>query len=355
MNIIDILKDTVSKNASDIFIVAGRPVSCKIGNQMEHINDRVVVPATALEYLKDIYTLAQNRDMNHLLEGGDDDFSFSVPEVSRFRVNAYKQRGSLAAVIRIVPFYLPDPIVLHIPEQILALSKKRYGLLLFTGPAGSGKTTTLACLINRINTTLPGHIITLENPIEYLHRHKMSLVSQREISIDTTDYAAGLRAALRQCPSVILIGELRDTQTISIALTAAETGHLVISTLHTAGASNSIDRLVDSFPSGQQAQVRMQLSMVLQSVVSQQLVSTSNGSLIPAFQIMHCNNAIRNMIREGRTHQINAVINAGASEGMIDMDASLLKLYNNGTINANEALHHSFAPEIMAKQVKNTD
>ena len=352
MNIKKILKIIVSRNVSDVFMVAGRPISYKTGSQIEQLNDEVIVPAKALEYLSEIYDLAQNRDMRHLLDKGDDDFSFALPDVSRFRVNAYKQRGSLAAVIRVVPFYLPDPDALHIPEQILDLSKKRYGLLLFTGPAGSGKTTTLACLIDRINNTMPGHIVTLENPIEYLHRHKMSLVSQREISIDTEDYQSALRAALRQSPSVILIGELRDSHTISIALTAAETGQLVISTMHTVGASNSIDRLVDSFPANQQGQIRMQLSMVLQTVVSQQLLTGVDGSLIPAFQIMHCNNAIRNMIREGRTHQINAVINSSASEGMVDMDGSLLKLFSDGVISAEDAIYHSLAPDIMAKHVR---
>jgi twitching motility protein PilT len=352
MSIRDILKDVVSKKVSDVFMVSGRPISYKSGNQIEQVNDDLVLPAKALEYLTEIYSLAGNRDISQLMAKGDDDFSFALPEVARFRVNSYKQRGSLAAVIRVVPFYLPDPVTSRIPEQILELSNKRHGLLLFTGPAGSGKTTTLACLIDKINSTSQGHIITLENPIEYLHRHKMSLVSQREIAIDTEDYASALRAALRQSPNVILIGELRDAMTISIALTAAETGHLIITTLHTVGASNSIDRLVDSFPAGQQNQVRMQLSMVLQSVVSQQLVSAKDGALVPAFQIMHCNNAIRNMIREGRTHQINSVINSSAAEGMIDMDVYLLKLVNEGLITAQEAIQRSISPDTMAKQLK---
>ncbi|MDR0571162.1 MAG: PilT/PilU family type 4a pilus ATPase [Clostridiales Family XIII bacterium] len=355
MDIREVLTRIVEKKASDVFLVAGRPISFKVGTNIETLGDEMVVPAKSLEYLTDIYKMAQGRDMDKLLQSGDDDFSFAIPDVSRFRVNTYKQRGSLAAVIRVVAFYLPDPAALNIPEQILELSEKRHGLLLFTGPAGSGKTTTLACLIDRINSTKNGHIITLENPIEYLHRHKQSLISQREISIDTEGYAEALRASLRQSPNVILIGELRDAETISIALTAAETGHLVISTLHTVGATNTVDRLVDSFPASQQAQARMQLSMVLQSVVSQQLIPTVDGGLIPAFQIMHCNNAIRNMVREGRTHQINSVISSSAAEGMVDMDASLLRLFREGVITAKEALSHALSPEIMAKHVNSAD
>jgi twitching motility protein PilT len=355
MDVKSILKEVVSRGASDVFVVAGRPMSFKVGSQIESLNEEVFLPAKTLEFLTEIYKMAQDRDISALLRKGDDDFSFAIPEVSRFRVNAYKQRGSLAAVIRVVAFSLPDPGFLNIPQQILELSERRHGLLLFTGPAGSGKTTTLACLIDRINSTKNGHIITLENPIEYLHRHKMSLISQREIAIDTEGYAEALRAALRQSPNVILIGELRDAETISIALTAAETGHLVISTLHTVGATNTVDRLVDSFQASQQGQARMQLSMVLQSVVSQQLVPAVDGTVVPAFQIMHCNNAIRNMIREGRTHQINSVISSSGAEGMVDMDASLLKLYKDGIITAQEALVHSLTPESMAKHVNTPD
>jgi twitching motility protein PilT len=351
MDVKEILKEVVGRRASDVFIVAGRAISFKVGSQIESLSDEIFLPAKTREFLAEIYKMAQERSMEPLLKRGDDDFSFAIPEVSRFRVNAYKQRGSLAAVIRVVAFSLPDPAALNIPDQILELSEKRHGMLLFTGPAGSGKTTTLACLIDRINSTKNGHIITLENPIEYLHRHKLSLISQREIAIDTEGYAEALRAALRQSPNVILIGELRDAETISIALTAAETGHLVISTLHTVGATNTVDRLVDSFQASQQSQARMQLSMVLQSVVSQQLVPALDGSVIPAFQIMHCNNAIRNMIREGRTHQINSVISSSAGEGMVDMDASLLKLYKDGIITAQEALAHSLTPDAMAKHI----
>ena len=345
-----VLGELVDKGVADIFIITGKPICYKRGTLIEPLNERVLLPADTEDIISQIYEMADNQSMKTIVEKGDDDFSFAIKGMSRFRVNTYKQRGSLAAVIRVVAFELPDPVGLNIPDSVLGLTDLRRGLVLITGPAGSGKTTTLACLIDRINTRRNAHVVTLENPIEFLHRHKESLISQREVSIDTTNYGTALRAALRESPDVILIGELRDPETISIALTAAETGHLVLSTLHTIGAVNTVDRLVDSFPAEQQSQVRMQLSMVLQSVISQQLLPTVNGSMIPAFEIMHCNNAIRNLIREGRTHQMSAVINTSAAEGMIGMDACLLGLYKDAKINAQEMITHALAPENLAKQ-----
>ncbi|MDR3053279.1 MAG: PilT/PilU family type 4a pilus ATPase [Coriobacteriales bacterium] len=350
MNAQVLLQDLVEKGVADVFVITGKPLCYKLGKTIEAMNDRILLPPDTLDFIKQIYAMADNRSIDYLLEKGDDDFSFAIKGVSRFRVNTYKQRGSLAAVIRVVSFEMPDPDALSIPPTVLELSKLRRGLVLITGPAGSGKTTTLACLINRINLTRNAHIITLENPIEFLHRHNKSLISQSEVSIDTSNYTTALRAALRQSPDVILIGELRDAETISIALTAAETGHLVLSTLHTVGATNTVDRLVDSFRAEQQNQVRMQLSMVLQSVVSQQLVPTLDGHMTPAFEIMQCNSAIRNLIREGRTHQIPAVINTSSSDGMVGMDTSLLKLYQAGKINTTNLLMYALSPEALAKQ-----
>ncbi|MDR1087747.1 MAG: PilT/PilU family type 4a pilus ATPase [Coriobacteriales bacterium] len=352
MDITVLLKELVNKNVADVFIITGRPLSYKKGTQIVPLDDTVLLPADTEELITQIYQLADNRSMTEIRESGDDDFSFAIKGASRFRVNAYKQRGSLAAVIRVLAFELPQPESLHIPEAVMDLAELRRGLVLITGSAGSGKTTTLACLINRINKTRNAHVITLENPIEFLHRHDKSLISQREISIDTQSYAKALRAALRESPDVILIGELRDPETISIALTAAETGHLVLSTLHTVGAVNTVDRLVDSFRAEQQAQVRMQLSMVLQSVVSQQLLPSTDGSMIPAFEIMNCTPAIRNLIREGRTHQMSAIINTSAAEGMVGMDASLLALYKEGKISQQEMATHALAPETILKQAR---
>jgi twitching motility protein PilT len=351
MNAQELLTDMVHKGVADVFIITGKPLSYKLGNVISTYDNQILLPQDTQEFIEQIYELAGTRPLGFLTERGDDDFSFAIKGVSRFRVNTYRQRGTLAAVIRVVSFELPDPVALSIPPSVLDLADLRRGLVLITGPAGSGKTTTLATVIDRINNTRNAHIITLENPIEYLHRHAKSLVSQREVNIDTTSYAIALRAALRQSPDVILIGELRDAETISIALTAAETGHLVFSTLHTVGATNTVDRLVDSFSAEQQSQVRMQLSMVLQSVVSQQLLPLLSGGMVPAFEIMHCNNAIRNLIREGRTHQIPAVINTGGQEGMIGMDASLLKLYREGKIGYQEMLTHALSPDALAKLV----
>lgn len=352
MNIAELLKELVDMGVADVFIITGRPLSYKKGTQIKALDDRVLKPADTEELIAQIYRLAEDRSMKEILEHGDDDFSFAIKGVSRFRVNTYKQRGTLAAVIRIVAFQLPDPESLNIPPSVMELADLRRGLVLITGPAGSGKTTTLACLIDRINHTRNSHVVTLENPIEFLHRHGTSLISQREISIDTISYTKALRAALRESPDVILIGELRDPETISIALTAAETGHLVLSTLHAVGAVNTVDRLVDTFRAEQQAQVRMQLSMVLQCVVSQQLIESTDGTMVPAFEIMKSTPAIRNLIREGRTHQMSAVINTSALEGMMGMDASLLALYREGRISEQEMVTHALAPEAIRKQAE---
>ncbi len=350
MDIQLLLKEMVEKKAADIFIVAGRAISYKTNQRIEVLNDTIIMPDMAEKLIKDVYELAR-RDMNVLHERGDDDFSFALKGVSRFRINTYKQRGSIAAVIRVVAFSLPNPKDIHITDDILALGNKQRGLVLVTGASCSGKTTTLTCILDSINNNRPAHIITLEDPIEHLHSHKMSIISQREISLDTGNYPIALRAALRQSPDVILIGELRDTETINIALTAAETGHLVFSALHTLGAANSIDRLVDTFPSSQQEQVRMQLSMVLQTVVCQQLIPTIDGKVVPVFEIMHCNNAIRALIRDGRTHQINSVIQASSDEGMASMDAGIAALYNQGVVDKETALMHSITPAYLLRLI----
>ena len=225
-------------------------------------------------------------------------------------------------------------------------------MVLVTGAAGSGKSTTLACIIDRINQTRNAHVITLEDPIEYLHRHNRSVVTQREVGTDTESYMSGLRAALRQAPDVILLGEMRDFETIRTAMTAAETGHLVISTLHTIGAANTIDRIIDSFPPNQQEQIRVQLSMVLQAVVSQQLIPVKDGTgEVPALEIMFLNNAIRNMIRESKIHQIDGIIATSQEEGMISMDNSLIKLYRDGVISRENAIAYSSNSELMEKKL----
>ena len=346
----EFLAEAANKRVSDIFIIAGRPLAEKIDGHLFSSGDRLM-PAETEALLRTIYTLAENRDISRLLETGDDDFSFSIPGVSRFRVNAYKQRGSLAAVIRVIAFRLPDPAELSIPEDVMSVSDYTRGMVLITGSAGSGKSTTMACLIDRINHTREGHIITLEDPLEYLHRHDRCIVSQREICTDTESYLTSLRATLRQSPDVILLGEMRDYETIQTAMTAAETGHLVLSSLHTLGAANTIERIMDVFEPSQQRQIAIQLSMVLQAVISQQLIPDVDGRNIPVFEIMRLTPAIRNMIRDNKIYQIDGVIASSSQDDMRSMDNSLLQLYRNRQITRETALKYSSNPEMLKRKL----
>ncbi len=352
MELLSLLQEVVELGVSDVFIIAGRPLCYKRNEKIQNCSEEKLTPEATEKMLQSIYRIANGRAMERLLLNGDDDFSFSLAGIARFRISAYRQRGSLAAVIRVVPFSLPDPAALSIPEDVLRFADLPHGLVLVTGPSGSGKSTTLACIIDRINQSRNAHIITLEDPIEFLHPHKNSIVSQREIELDTESYVVALRAALRQSPDVILIGELRDMDTISIAMTAAETGHLVISTLHTLGAANTVDRIVDVFPAQRQTQIRLQLSMVLQGVVSQQLLPARDDKLLPVFEIMRSNNAVRNMIREAKTHQLHTVIAAGMDQGMCSMDSGLYTMVQNGEIDAQTAIVRSLAPELLQKRLR---
>lgn len=351
LSIEHILQAAIQKEASDIFIVSGCPVSVKTNGTILPLDEGKLNFKDTQELIGQIYSLYENGEMKNLLQTGDDDFSFSVSGLGRFRCNAYKQRGSLAAVLRVVKFELPEPSQLHIPPVVMELYKKQKGLVLVTGPAGSGKSTTLACIIDEINKNTCKHIITLEDPIEYIHSHKKSIVSQREILQDTAGYDQALRAALRQSPDVILMGEMRDFETIQTVLTAAETGQLVFSTLHTVGAAKTIDRIIDVFPANQQQQIRVQLSMVIQAVVSQQLIPTVDGGLTPAFEIMLVNSAIRNMIRESKVFQMDNVIYSGSSEGMLTMDSDILRLYKEGIISRENALFYCTNHDTMSKRL----
>jgi len=350
MDILEILEIAVSRNVSDILIIAGLPVSFIAEGQIVREPDGVLTPAQTQTLVQGLYNIA-NRPTDTLFQTGDDDFSFSVPSLARFRSNAFRQRGSLAAVVRVVSFALPDREKLGIPNNIMQFADLTKGLVLVTGPAGSGKSTTLACLIDKINSTRDAHIITIEDPIEFLHRHKMSVVSQREIATDTTSYETALRAALRQTPDVILLGEMRDYETIKAAMTAAETGHLIFSTLHTVGAADTIDRIIDIFPPAQQQQVRVQLSMVLRGVVSQQLIRGATSGAVAAFEVMTATGAIRNMIRESKAHQIDSVIFSSAAEGMISMDTSIINLIKAGKIDRAEGLRCAVNAEQMQKRL----
>ena len=346
---IEFLTKAANEHASDIFIIAGRPLAIKIDGHLSSYGDRLM-PDQTEEILRCIYQMA-HRNIDHLLSSGDDDFSFSIPGLSRFRINAYKQRGSLAAVIRVIAFQLPDPAELSIPEDVMSLADLTRGMILVTGSAGSGKSTTMACLIDRINHSREGHIITLEDPLEYLHRHDRCIVSQREICTDTESYLVSLRATLRQSPDVILLGEMRDYETIQTAMTAAETGHLILSSLHTIGAANTIGRIVDVFEPSQQRQISIQLSMVLQAVISQQLVPDVEGHNIPVFEVMRLNPAIRNMIRDNKVHQIDGVISSSAHEGMRSMDQSLLELFRQNRITRETALKYAANADMLKRKL----
>lgn len=349
-DLLECLKTAVSHNASDLFIVAGSVVKERREGQICAIDDERLLPEQTEAIIRKIYSLAK-RNIGPYLDQGDDDFSFAVSGLARFRVNTYRQRGSMATVIRIVSFEIPDWRKLRIPQEVVALSAVTSGLILVTGTAGSGKSTTQACIIHEINKNRSCHIITLEDPIEFLHRNNKSIISQREITIDTTDYHSALRACLRQSPDVILLGEMRDAETISTAITAAETGHLVIATLHTGGAVNTVDRIIDSFPPAQQEQIRTQLSAVLHTILSQKLLPDVNGNLVPAFEIMHMNNAIRTLIRESKDYQIDNHIASGKAEGMCSMDQSVFDLYQTGAISRDTALAASEHPEQLARRL----
>ena len=347
---LEFLSKAADLHASDIFIIAGRPLSIKTDGRLSTYGDRLM-PEQTSEILEAIYQMANNRDISRLHNTGDDDFSMAIPGLSRFRVNTYRQRGSLAAVIRIIAFNLPDSQDLHIPPAVMEAADLTKGMVLITGPAGSGKSTTMACIIDKINHSREGHIITLEDPLEYLHRHDKCIVSQREICTDTANYLVSLRATLRQSPDVILLGEMRDYETIDVAMTAAETGHLVFSTLHTIGAANTVDRIIDVFPANQQRQIAVQLSMVLQAVISQQLVPTVDGKQVPVFEIMTITPAIRNMIRDNNVPQIDGIVYSSNKEEMHSMDFGLLNLYKEGRITEETALSYASNPEMLKKKL----
>ncbi|MBR3099616.1 MAG: PilT/PilU family type 4a pilus ATPase [Clostridia bacterium] len=346
----DLLRAALTMDGSDVFIIPGSPVTVKAKGQMIPVTESRVNLDEINTLIDRAYEIA-GRDKKHLNRDGDDDFSFAIKDVSRFRCNIYRQRGTLAATLRVVAFGLPDPEERHIPPLVMKLAELRSGMVLVTGPAGSGKSTTLACIVDRINRTRSGHIITIEDPIEYLHPHKKCLVSQREVPEDAVNFARALRASLRQAPDVIMLGEMRDIETISTAITAAETGHLLFSTLHTLGAAKTIDRVIDAFPAEQQNQIRTQLSMVLRAVVSQRLIPTEDGGLIPVFEVMSVNPAIQNLIREGKTHQIDNAI-FGGGENMLSMDSELARLVREGKITREAARAYAIHPETLERQMR---
>ena len=345
----EILIQSVKERASDIHFTSGRAPSYRVDGVLAPIMGERLTP----QMLEDILLpLIDKRHREELEETGQTDFAYAISGVGRFRVNVFKQRGTLAAVMRSLPFNIPEPEDLGIPREVVEMTSRKRGLVLVTGPTGSGKSTTLASLIHVINRTYPYHIITLEDPIEYLHRHDKSVVNQREIGSDSTDYAQALRAALREDPDVILVGEMRDLETISTAITAAETGHLVFSTLHTIGADKTIDRIIDVFPPNQQQQVRIQLASVLECIVSQQLLKKADGSgRVAALEVLFANNAVRNLIRESKTYQIPSVMQTNKRGGMQTMDDALYDLFMRKVIDADTAVTYAQEPVSMNRKV----
>lgn len=349
MELLQLLNTGVERNASDVHITVGIPPTYRIDGALISSNERALTPDDTA------YLVAQALDESRfkkLNQDGEIDFSYSIPKIGRFRVNAFMQRGSYAMVLRIIPLEIPHMKELGLPNIVNDLAKLPRGLILVTGPTGSGKTTTLASIINKINSERKCHIITLEDPLEYLHKHKKSIVNQREIGPDTKNFANGLRGALREDPDVILVGEMRDLETISIAITAAETGHLVLSTLHTNGAAKTMDRIVDVFPPHQQQQIRVQLASVIEAVISQQLLVKADGKgRVAAHEVMTATPAIRNLIREGKNHQIDTCIQTSAALGMHTMDTSLINLYKSGAITKESAITQAYNMDEIRKKI----
>jgi len=338
MNIYELMEKAAANEASDLHITTGLPPIIRVSVGLKPLCDQIVTPEMSERFARDIM---KDDQWESFMAAGEVDFSLSVPGKYRYRVNVFRQRQSVALAMRLIKFNPPDINSLGLPPVVATLCNLSRGLILVTGPTGSGKSTTLAAMVDMINNTRSKHIITLEDPIEYLHRHKKCIVNQREIGVDSSDYARALRAALRQDPDIILIGEMRDLETISIALTAAETGHLVLSTLHTTGAAQTIDRIIDVFPPHQQQQIRMQVSLTLMAVISQQLIRcTDNKTRVAAVETMVATPAIRNLIRENKTHQIPATMQASTAAGNLLMDNSLANLYKAGRISRESALAH---------------
>jgi len=350
MDIRKLLEYTVNLKASDLHISVGIPPVIRLNGRLIRINEYPPLQPSHTEIF--VEQLLNEKQKLLLEENGELDLSFSVSRLGRFRINVYRQRGTYSIAIRVVSLRIPTIEELGLPNVVKELARKTRGLILVTGPTGSGKSTTLAAMIDLINNERNCHILTLEDPIEYLHRHNKSIVNQREIGYDSKNFASALRAALRQDPDVILVGEMRDLETIQTAITAAETGHLILSTLHTVGAAKTIDRIIDVFLPHQQQQVRIQLSTVLEGVISQQLLTKKDGSgRVVATEIMVATPAIRNLIREGKTHQIQNAIQTGAKYGMHTMDMSIAELYKRGLISYEEAMTYAVDIETLGKYI----
>ncbi|MDT8718134.1 type IV pilus twitching motility protein PilT [Clostridium sp. 19966] len=342
----ELLEMTLGAGASDLHLTVAVPPVMRINGNLKSIDADKLTPNDTEVYAREII----GEDYDEYRKVGEYDTSYSIAGVGRFRVNVFRQRGSDALAIRVVGLKIPTLDGLGLGSTIKELTNRQRGLVLVTGPTGSGKSTTLAAMINEINSTRSSHIITLEDPVEYLHKHNKSIINQREVGRDSNSYQNALKAILREDPDVILVGEMRDLETIAIAITAAETGHLVFSTLHTIGAAKTIDRIVDVFPPYQQQQIKIQLAAVLQGIVSQQLIPRSDGKgRVAALEIMVMTSAIQNLVREGKTHQIESSVQTGSKYGMKTMDMAIAELYKKKEISAEDALTYSIDRDMIQR------
>ena len=344
----ELLSKTIEMNASDLHLTVGLPPTIRCNEKLIQIGSNKLSPNDTEKFSKEIL----GEKYHEYLNIGEFDTSYSVKGIGRFRVNIFKQRNSDAIAIRVIALKVPTLDELKYPKVLKEIVNKKRGLVLVTGATGSGKSTTLAAMINEINNSRQAHIITLEDPIEYLHKHNKCIINQREIGKDSKSYESALKAILREDPDVILVGEMRDLETISIAMTAAETGHLVFSTLHTIGATKTIDRIIDVFPPHQQQQIKIQLASVLQAVISQQLLPNINGDgRLAALEVMVTTPGIQNLIREGKTYQIESAIQTGNKYGMKTMDMSISELYKKGVISMDTAMTYAVDREILKRMI----
>jgi twitching motility protein PilT len=348
MTLDDLLRKTVELEASDLHITVGSPPRIRKSGKLLSVD---LPPLTAQEAETLIFSQMKKSIQDELKSGHEVDYSVGIPGLSRFRVNAYYQRGVLASAYRRLPYEVPEIDTLGLPESVVNLTDHRKGLVLVTGATGSGKSTTLAAMVKQIASEVEGHIITIEDPIEYLYQHDSALINQREVGLDTDSFASGLRSALRQDPDVVVVGELRDMESMQAALTIAETGHLVLGTLHTNTASGAITRLVDAFPPNKQDVIRMNLSLTLLAVVTQQLVPNSNGGRSLACEVLIATPAVKSVIRENNIHQIDNYILSGAKDGMIRMDDALKHLFQEGQISRDDALHFAINPNQLDEHI----
>ena len=350
MNMQEMMNLVFQRNASDIHLVVGAAPSLRIDGSLVPIEgEQVLTPESSQEL---IYSILSERQRELLIANKEIDYSFQFGDVGRFRINVYYQRGTLGAALRLIPTKIKDLQELNLPSIYGSFAELRQGFILITGPTGHGKSSSLASIIDVINQNRAEHILTIEDPIEFLYTAKKSIISQRELHGDTHSWQVALRSALREDPDVVLVGEMRDYETIAAALTVAETGHLVFATLHTNSAAQTIDRIIDVFPEHQQAQVRMQLSNVLEAVVAQRLIPASDGGRIPATEVLLATPAVRNTIREGKTHQIDNIIQTSGELGMMSLEASLANWVQNGALDLSIAQEYALRPEEVARLVK---